>query len=189
MRMKFKFKVLSSTFVLKFFLLATGALLLITVFKRDFIFKQNIQAEESLTATTTAPVQNKVKELTVESFREKLNSIQEKASSNLDFVKSEKINEGFGDEIQKGDRVNVHVVVLDDTGLLLRSTYEDGAPIRVHVGERLVEIPLDEALIGMKAGEKKRVFIPRRFLQSVPENSQSSASFTFEIFVADIENS
>ncbi len=59
--------------------------------------------------------------------------------------------------IKKGDLVSLHYVGKFSDGTVFEST--DKKPLRIAVGEHATIIGLEEGIIGMKIGEKKRIIV------------------------------
>ena len=94
--------------------------------------------------------------------------------------------EGEGREAQAGDIVEVHYTgTLDSDGSQFDSSIKRGQPIKFPVGTGRVIKGWDEAIIGMKSGELRRIVIPalmgygERARPKIPANSD--LVFTIEL--------
>jgi len=59
--------------------------------------------------------------------------------------------------VKKGDLVSVHYIGKFSDGTVFESTYKK--PLRVVVGEHATILGIEEGIIGMKIGEKKRIIV------------------------------
>lgn len=75
-------------------------------------------------------------------------------------LKIETIKEGTGTAAKSGDTVTVHYTGTLTSGQKFDSSLDRGEPFVVQLGAGLVIKGWDEGLVGMKAGEKRRLTIP-----------------------------
>jgi len=59
-----------------------------------------------------------------------------------------------------GDRVRVHYTGSLQDGTVFSSTYEENEPFEFTIGERNILPSFENAVIGMKEGEKKNISVP-----------------------------
>jgi len=97
--------------------------------------------------------------------------------------------EGKGELPKKGQTISVHYRGLLDTGFEFDNSYLRGSPIEFPVGEGVVIKGWDEALLNMKAGEKRTLIIPpdlaygARAQGPIPAN----ATLVFEVYLLEIK--
>lgn len=63
-------------------------------------------------------------------------------------------------QAMSGDKVRVHYTGTLDDGTVFSSTYEENEPFEFTIGERNVLPSFENAVIGMKEGEKKTISVP-----------------------------
>jgi FKBP-type peptidyl-prolyl cis-trans isomerase len=67
---------------------------------------------------------------------------------------------GSGRPVESGDTVRVHYVAGLPDGATLHNTRSGGPPIEMIIGSAKTICGFDEALVGMRAGGQRRVFVP-----------------------------
>ena len=77
----------------------------------------------------------------------------------LSGVEAEELVPGTGAEAIKGSIVTVHVVFKLRRGDTVRSTYEAGTPDTFRIGSRNVIAGLEQGVVGMRVGGKRRLRI------------------------------
>jgi len=75
-------------------------------------------------------------------------------------VSFETDKEGKVDQAKSGDRVIVHYSGCLEDGTIFSSTYEEDEPFEFTIGEKNVLPSFQDAVIGMKEGEKKTISVP-----------------------------
>jgi len=70
------------------------------------------------------------------------------------------LGQGKGPKVVPGDEVEIHKIISLINGEVVFSTYEQGEPLRFCQGNGIVIDGLDEAVLGMKVGEKRAVIVP-----------------------------
>jgi len=84
-------------------------------------------------------------------------------NSQTNELKAEILKEGTGEGAKAGDKVSVHYVGVLLDGKKFDSSIDRGQPFSFQLGAGSVIRGWDEGLIGMKAGEKRRLTIPPEF--------------------------
>ncbi len=113
-----------------------------------------------------------------------LRSLKRKSGLNSDILR-----EGTGREAKTSDLLTVHYNAFLTTGEKVDSSYERGRTLTFKLGAGAVIIGWDTALVGVKAGEKRRVTVPAsqaygsKGQNKVPPN----ATVIFEVEVLKIE--
>jgi FKBP-type peptidyl-prolyl cis-trans isomerase 2 len=64
--------------------------------------------------------------------------------------------------VKKGDKVKVHYTGTFDDGTVFDSSEKHGQPLEFEVGSGQVIKGFDEAIMGMKKGEEKKIVIPAK---------------------------
>ena len=75
-------------------------------------------------------------------------------------LRIETIEAGTGKTVGEGETVRVHYVAQLPNGTVVHDTRLDGAPIELIIGSTKVICGFERALVGMKAGEQRRVSVP-----------------------------
>lgn len=70
------------------------------------------------------------------------------------------LREGTGAIARSGDVVHVHETVVTRGSAVATSTHFRGEPRRLVLGGGEWPVPVDEAVIGMRVGERRRLFVP-----------------------------
>ena len=73
--------------------------------------------------------------------------------------KVEEITLGTGAPAARGTIVTIHYRGFLRRGDPFRSSYDDGRPLRVHLGRREVIAGLERGIIGMRVGDRRRLVI------------------------------
>lgn len=103
-------------------------------------------------------------------------------------LESQIFQEGSGPAAKKFDKMTVHYVVSLSTGKQIDSSYQRGKPLSFKLGKGEVIQGWEEALIGAKRGEKRKVTVPSSLAYGnagkgkVPANS----ILIFEIEIIDV---
>jgi len=75
------------------------------------------------------------------------------------------LTEGSGPGVKKGDEMLVHYLGVDQNGKEVFSSYRYGRPLDYTLGSRASARGWEEGLIGMKAGGRRELWIPKRLAQ------------------------
>lgn len=78
-------------------------------------------------------------------------------------LKVEIIKSGIGDEAKNGDVVSVHYTGIFEDGTKFDSSVDRGQPFEFTLGAGMVIKGWDVGVIGMKIGEKRKLYIPYQF--------------------------
>ena len=96
-------------------------------------------------------------------FQNSNNSEEPKINPNIyeiQGMKIEVLKEGTGDSSKNGDRVTVHYVGTLENGTKFDSSIDRGTPFSFTLGDGEVIEGWDLGVLGMKAGEKRKLTIP-----------------------------
>jgi peptidylprolyl isomerase len=74
-------------------------------------------------------------------------------------VKVEEITLGTGALAERGTVVTLHYRGFLHRGDQFRNSYDDGRPLRVHLGRREVIAGLERGIFGMRVGDRRRLVI------------------------------
>jgi FKBP-type peptidyl-prolyl cis-trans isomerase len=74
-------------------------------------------------------------------------------------VKVEDLTLGTGALAERGTVVTIHYRGFLRRGDLVRSSYDEGQPLRVHLGRREVIAGLERGMLGMRVGGRRRLVI------------------------------
>lgn len=77
-------------------------------------------------------------------------------------LRIEQVEPGTGAVVGAGETVRVHYVARLPNGTVIRDTRNDGPPVEIIIGSTKVICGFEKALIGMRAGEQRRVQVPWR---------------------------
>jgi hypothetical protein len=77
-------------------------------------------------------------------------------------LRIEELDAGTGRAVGDGEEVRVHYVARLANGTVIHDTRHDGAPIEIIIGSTKIICGFEKALIGMHAGEQRRVSVPWR---------------------------
>jgi len=72
----------------------------------------------------------------------------------------EEVTAGIGREIERGDTVRVHYSAEVTSGAVLHDTRANGPPVEIVLGSTRTICGFERGLLGMRAGGKRRVFVP-----------------------------
>jgi peptidylprolyl isomerase len=72
------------------------------------------------------------------------------------------VEAGSGAAVGDGQEVRVHYVARLPNGTVLHDTRHEGAPIEIIIGSTKIVCGFEKALLGMHAGEQRRVSVPWR---------------------------
>lgn len=75
-------------------------------------------------------------------------------------LRVEVLSAGIGDPVEEGATVRVHYAAGFPTGVKLHDSHEAGAPSEIIIGSTRTICGFERALIGMRPGEERRVFVP-----------------------------
>jgi len=108
-------------------------------------------------------------------------------------LKIEVFKQGIGEQITKpGDKISVHYTGILTNGKKFDSSLDRGKPFVFTVGTGQVIQGWDQGLIGMKVGERRRIFIPSKLAYGttgagniIPPN----AGLIFEVELMEIQES
>lgn len=92
-----------------------------------------------------------------------INSNEQKSNSQIydnQKMKTEILKEGEGETAQNGDKVSVHYVGTFESGEKFDSSLDRGEPFSFTLGAGQVIKGWDLGVLGMKAGEKRKLTIP-----------------------------
>jgi hypothetical protein len=103
-------------------------------------------------------------------------------------IRIESIEAGTGKAVGDGETVRVHYVARLPDGTVVHDTRSDGSPIELIIGSTKIICGFERALVGMHAGEQRRVSVPWRFafgesgkLPAVP--ARSDLVFVIDLFL------
>ena len=77
-------------------------------------------------------------------------------------LRVERVLAGTGKVVGDGETVRVHYVAQLANGTAIHDTREGGAPSEIIIGSTHVICGFERALLGMRAGEQRRVVVPSR---------------------------
>lgn len=87
------------------------------------------------------------------------------------------IKPGTGFSPRTGQLVTVHQIVWDSQGNVLENTYKNGYPFEFTIGKEETIEGLEEGVLTMKVGGKRKLFVPpelgfgRRAVRNIPKNA------------------
>jgi hypothetical protein len=93
---------------------------------------------------------------------------------------------GVGAPVFDGMTVRVHYVAKTVDGTVLHDSRNDGPPVEVVVGSTKTICGLHKALVGMRAGEERRVLVPWRLAFGAEGRSPDIPPKTDLVFVIDL---
>jgi hypothetical protein len=103
---------------------------------------------------------------------------------------------GIGKAVGDGQEVRVHYVARLPDGRIVHDTRHDGAPIEIIIGSTKIICGFERALLGMHAGEQRRVTVPWQLAfgesgkpPDVP--ARTDVTFVIDLFlpaVTELEN-
>lgn len=109
---------------------------------------------------------------------------QENQTINKEGVIIEILKEGTGPEVQNGKKVSVHYTGVLENGQKFDSSIDRGAPFSFTLGAGQVIKGWDIGVLGMKAGEKRKLTIPGELAYGqggVPGIIPPNATLIFEV--------
>jgi FKBP-type peptidyl-prolyl cis-trans isomerase len=77
-------------------------------------------------------------------------------------MRIEDLDAGTGPVVGRGESVRVHYVAALASGATLHNTRDGGLPSEIMIGSTKTICGFERALIGMRAGGQRRVFVPWR---------------------------
>lgn len=103
--------------------------------------------------------------------------------------KTETIQEGYGDTVVKaGDLISVNYVGSYEDGTIFSSNLASGIPYELFIGKGEALKGWDEGLIGMVAGEKRKLVVPPGYGGSgVAASGRENSVLYYEIELLDIK--
>jgi len=96
-------------------------------------------------------------------------------------LRVEEIRAGQGDEAAVGKQVTVNYDGFLADGRRFASSARDGRPLSFTVGKGQVIRGLDEGIVGMKTGGKRRLVIPPRLAYGLPSAIPADATVIYEV--------
>ena len=98
----------------------------------------------------------------------------------------EMLEAGVGKEVGDGQEVRVHYVAKLPDGTIIHDTRRGGAPIEIVIGSTHIICGFERALLGMHAGEQRRVAMPWRLAFGEGGRSPDVPPRTDLTFVIDL---
>lgn len=105
-------------------------------------------------------------------------------------LKNETVQTGYGDtEVKPGDLIAVNYIGALEDGTILNSNLSTGTPFEVYIGKGEAPKGWDEALVGMKVGEKRKLTVPPGIGGNGAdvENAPADAAVIYEVELLDIK--
>jgi FKBP-type peptidyl-prolyl cis-trans isomerase len=105
-------------------------------------------------------------------------------------VKIEEITLGTSTLAECGTIVTIHYRSFLTRGNQFRSSYDDGRPLRVHLGRREVIAGLERGLLGMRVGGRRRMVISPHLAygkRGVPGIVPPDAVLIVEVELLDVQ--
>jgi FKBP-type peptidyl-prolyl cis-trans isomerase len=100
-------------------------------------------------------------------------------------VRVEQIEEGVGKPVGDGETVRVHYVARANDQIV-HDTREGGPPLQIIIGSTHTICGFEKALIGMRAGEQRRAFVPWRLAFGESGRAPDIQPRTDLVFVIDL---
>jgi hypothetical protein len=75
-------------------------------------------------------------------------------------LRIEQVEAGSGEAVGIGETVRVHYVARLPNGTIIHDTQHDGPPVEIIIGSTKIICGFERALVGMRAGEQRRVTVP-----------------------------
>jgi peptidylprolyl isomerase len=99
------------------------------------------------------------------------------------------IKEGSGPAARPGQHVLIHETASLEEGKILYSTRTGGRPVRFLLGAKQVIDGVDEAVTGMKVGERRKLIVPPALSRrnSYPEGLSPEDTLHYDVELIDIE--
>jgi FKBP-type peptidyl-prolyl cis-trans isomerase len=105
-------------------------------------------------------------------------------------VKVEEIAAGTGARAERGTVVTIHCRGFLHRGDRFRSSYDEGKPLRVHLGKREVIAGLEHGILGMRVGGRRRLVISPHLAygkRGVPGIIPPNAVLILEVELLDVQ--
>jgi len=99
----------------------------------------------------------------------------------------EEMKVGQGDEATAGKQVTVQYEGFLTDGRRFASSARDGRPLSFTLGKGQVIRGLDEGILGMKAGGKRRLVIPPRLAYGLPSALPADATVVYEVELLSVQ--
>jgi peptidylprolyl isomerase len=93
---------------------------------------------------------------------------------------------GTGKVVGDGQTVRIHYVAQLPDGTVLHDTHDGGSPIQIVIGSTKIICGVERALLGMRAGEQRRVHVPSHLAFGDAGKPPSVAPGTELVFVIDL---
>lgn len=106
-------------------------------------------------------------------------------------VKVKEITLGTGTRAERGTVVTIHYRGFLHRGDQFRSSYDEGRPLRVHLGKREVIAGLERGILGMRVGGRRRLVISPHLAYrraGVPGVVPPNAVVIFEVELLAVED-
>jgi hypothetical protein len=101
-------------------------------------------------------------------------------------LKIETVEPGTGKVVGDGETVRVHYIAQLPGGSAIHDTREGGAPIELVIGSTKIICGFERALLGMHAGERRRVTVPWRLAFGEEGRAPDVGPRTDLVFVIDL---
>lgn len=101
-------------------------------------------------------------------------------------IRVETIEPGTGDIVEKGMTVRVHYVAKTASGAVVHDTRSGGAPNQIVVGSTHTICGFEKGILGMRAGEERRIFVPWQLGYGEAGHAPEIAPRTDLVFVVDL---
>jgi hypothetical protein len=101
-------------------------------------------------------------------------------------LRIEEVEAGSGKVAGDGETVRVHYVAKLPDGTIVHDTRHDGPPVEVIIGSTKMICGFDRALLGMRAGEQRRVSVPWRLAFGESGRPPDVQPRTDLVFVIDL---
>jgi len=105
-------------------------------------------------------------------------------------LRNETVQTGYGDtDVKPGDLIAVNYIGALEDGTMVNSNLSTGTPFEVYIGKGEAPKGWDEALIGMKVGEKRKLTVPSGFDGSgvIVDNAPVDAALIYEVELLEIK--
>lgn len=105
-------------------------------------------------------------------------------------LNSETLQAGYGDTVVKpGDLIAVNYIGALENGAIFNSNLSTGIPFEVYIDKGAAPKGWDEALIGMRVGEKRKLTVPPEFGDNGVdmENAPANAVLIYEVELLEIK--
>jgi FKBP-type peptidyl-prolyl cis-trans isomerase len=101
-------------------------------------------------------------------------------------LRIEEVEAGSGQAAADGETVRVHYIAKLPDGTVVHDTLHNGAPIEIIIGSTKMICGFDRAVLGMRAGEQRRVFVPWRLAFGEDGRPPDVPPRTDLVFVIDL---